>query len=357
MTNKYIYKVNDSEVILANSSFDKFWLSDNPFKKEMLPRHLNYIKSVDHSFFNLKNCVDFEAADLFVLGVPYNRGSNMQKSAVRHFPEVLRRASYAYTNFYDFNLKSMSGIYDVDDNKLLWQDAVVKDLGDMEEVFDQCDIQKCLDDVIAFTHFSDSKLLTIGGDHSLTFYAINGLKKLYPKKKFVLFQFDAHHDCGYSLKHRQENLDHANFVKYLLDDESIYGVIQFGVRGFRSREQVYKHPKLFQVSARDLRQNNISELLDELPIDFRSNELLGYVSFDTDAFDPKIFPLVDFPIQEGMQMNEVKNTLDSIYSLPIDICGLDIVEGKSGGEVSVYDPVIKVLIQLLHLMGKKYSLV
>lgn len=352
--NKFIYRMNGTKSIITDFAFNKFWLSENHFNNIDLPESLSFLEKKTDSFFNVHDIIELKDIDLFLLGFPSSEGSNMSGSLVNSFPNVLRKSSHSFTNYIDCFLGKMSGILDLHADRIVWENTLLRDLGNISEAqIGQNNNQDLFDEVYRFSHSNGSNVCTIGGDHSLTYYAINGLKKIHPNKRIILFQFDAHHDCGYSPNHREGNMDHANFVKYLLDDDHLLAIIQIGGRGLRSIDQLYEHNKLYQFGLQEIRSNEWKEKLMALPIDFQSEGVIGYVSFDTDVIDPKIFPWVDFPIYDGFDVNEVKSIIDIIYSLPTNICGFDIVEGKSGGEGFEYHPIISILIHLIDKHGRK----
>lgn len=268
---------------------------------------------------------------------------------MKNFAATLRKSSLRLPIYLDENNEETSGIYDYLRDKYLMKNCFLVDHGDLsiangslEEVNHQ------IFQVLNYIEPQIPKFCVVGGDHSITYTLVRNLTKIL-SKRILIIQFDAHHDCGSDILKMDKEICHSNFVRFLLQEELVAGIIQIGVRGLRSLGQYYNHPKLFQLNFSDLDKLHsiVSELLNT------GGEIIGYVSFDVDVLEPRDFPLVDFPKIEGPKLQEVINMIQEIFKIVPSIKAIDIVEGQSGGELEQYDSVLHILLYLLDGLTNK----
>lgn len=137
--------------------------------------------------------------------------------------------------------------------------------------------------------------LILGGDHSLTYYAVRGLLRQHPR--ITVVHFDAHHD-RYSEPHW---LTHYNVIR-LIEDELNCPVVSVGLR-------------------HDVEPAELAlPTLDGGPI---------YITVDADFFDPAIIAAVADvrPIVESLTTRpDVDTFVQLLGGLSARIVGADIVE-------------------------------
>ena len=169
----------------------------------------------------------------------------------------------------------------------------------------------------------------LGGEHSITFGAVNGVKEGLNFSKFEeigIVQIDAHAD----LRKNYENQVHSHAsVMYLLS-KSKYKVAQFGVRAL-SKEEV-KNRNIFEIVYFDVEDiRNKKDI--KLPKNFPQNI---YITFDVDGLDPSIMPATGTPVPNGFYYDEVFKILNKLTK-GRKIIGFDYVEFSPIKNFHAYD--------------------
>lgn len=113
---------------------------------------------------------------------------------------------------------------------------------------------KKIQHVIRRIREKNNRVMMFGGDHSLTYFVLKELSQI--NKDIILIQFDAHSDINTTKNKINDLLYHANFVSKLLDEKSLSGVIQIGVR-----EQNLRYETDYLV------QNTVLQLPDKLGLE------------------------------------------------------------------------------------------
>ncbi|WP_028986823.1 arginase family protein [Thermicanus aegyptius] len=346
---KYIIRKINNKVLLTNKSLSKYWegiLDPNSIFSNK--DHQSNLKE-EKSFFGFPD--NNEEPDIKIFGIPYNKGSLISESRVNLFPYYLRSVSQRLPIYIGLHGKNSSGIFDLDSNKQLLQDCFIEDLGDL--YFDKEDdsdklvqhVSNILDNIL----LSKSSFCAIGGDHSVSYYLVKSLLDKI-NKKLLIIQFDAHHDCGSNILKLDREVNHANFIRYLLEFDKIAAIIQIGVRGLRALGQMYYHPKLIQVPSTLVSPSIVKDIIYRTIENYGNT--LGYISFDSDVLDPKDFPLVDFPTVGGPAFRIFLNTIQEIFNTFPQIIGADIVEGLGGGNLYQYEPILHILTYILDGINK-----
>lgn len=178
--------------------------------------------------------------------------------------------------------------------------------------------------------------IIIGGEHSVTFGAVNGIFKglnFSKNEEIGIIQIDAHAD----LRENYENqaYSHAS-VMYLLS-KSEYKIAQFGVRAL-SKEEV-KNRDIFEILYFDI--EDIKNKKDiKLPKHFPNNI---YITFDVDGLDPSIMPATGTPVPDGLGFNESLKLIKSLIK-GRKVLGFDIVEFSPIKNFFAYDFTVASLV-------------
>lgn len=180
----------------------------------------------------------------------------------------------------------------------------------------------CSDESLAFTNIentilqqldNNTKVLSIGGDHSITFPILKAYAKHYPD--ITILHFDAHPDLYHDLDGNPHS--HASPFARIMENKLAQRLVQLGTRTIspHQREQMLR----FGVEAIEMK-----EWRDDLE-QIRDLKLKGplYLSFDMDALDPSVAPGVSHYEPGGFNVREVLNI---IQSLDVAIVGADVVE-------------------------------
>ena len=160
--------------------------------------------------------------------------------------------------------------------------------------------------------------ITIGGEHSITYGAINGVFEglnLLNKNEIGIIQIDAHADLRKDYQNQMHS--HAS-VMYLLSKEK-YKIAQFGVRAI-SLEEVENRSK-FDITYFDAETLHLNNEV-ELPADFPKKV---YISFDVDGLDPSIMPATGTPVPGGISYYESLNLIKKMIK-GREVIGFDMVE-------------------------------
>ena len=178
--------------------------------------------------------------------------------------------------------------------------------------------------------------IIIGGEHSITFGAVNGIFKglnLSKNEEIGIIQIDAHAD----LRKNYENQVHSHAsVMYLLS-KSKYKIAQFGVRAL-SKEEV-KNRNIFEILYFDIEDiKNKKDII--LPKNFPPNI---YITFDVDGLDPSIMPATGTPVPDGLGFNESLELIKSLIR-GRKVIGFDVVEFSPIENFFAYDFTIASLV-------------
>ena len=154
----------------------------------------------------------------------------------------------------------------------------------------------------------------LGGEHSISFGAVDALKEKYPKLKVL--QLDAHADLRES--YQGSPYSHASVARRISE---ICPLVQVGIRSM-SREEADFLPKskVKSYSADFVLENkNWCETIGK--------DLSGdvFISIDLDVFDPSIMPATGTPEPGGVYWRDVLRLLKTVSQL-CRIRGFDVVE-------------------------------
>ena len=176
----------------------------------------------------------------------------------------------------------------------------------------------------------------LGGEHSITFGAVNGIFKglnFSKNEEIGILQIDAHAD----LRENYENQVHSHAsVMYLLS-KSKYKIAQFGVRAI-SKEEV-KNRNIFEILCYDVADIKSKKEI-HLPKNFPKNI---YITFDVDGLDPSIMPATGTPVPDGLGFNESLQLIKSLIG-GRKVIGFDVVEFSPIENFFAYDFTVASLV-------------
>jgi len=153
------------------------------------------------------------------------------------------------------------------------------------------------------------KLLTLGGDHSITYPVIKAYQNKYPK--LDILHIDAHADLYDN--YEGDPYSHACPFARIMEGGHAVRLVQVGIRTLNKHqaEQANKY-KVEVHEMRDLRLEEIRKFENPL-----------YISLDMDGFDPAYAPGVSHHEPGGLTSRQV---IDLIQSIDAEVVGADIVE-------------------------------
>ena len=154
-----------------------------------------------------------------------------------------------------------------------------------------------------------SKIISFGGDHSISFPVIDAHTEQY--EKLNILHLDAHADLYDNFDNNP--FSHASPFARLMEIGKINSLTQVGIRTFNThqREQAEK----FGVDVIEMKDFNF-DFLKKLKAPL-------YISVDLDVLDPAFAPGISHHEPGGMTTREL---IKIIQNIPCEIVGADIVE-------------------------------
>jgi agmatinase len=152
-------------------------------------------------------------------------------------------------------------------------------------------------------------LLTLGGDHSVTYPVIKAMVNSQPS--IDILHFDAHADIYDEFE--GDKYSHACPFARIMEEELAVNLTQVGIRTLNThqRDQAIK----YNVDIREAKNLKTDDLIHfENPL---------YISLDMDVFDPAFAPGVSHHEPGGLTSRQV---FDIIQQIESPIIGADIVE-------------------------------
>lgn len=165
-------------------------------------------------------------------------------------------------------------------------------------------------DIITPMLAEDSKMMIVGGDHSITFPVIRAFAEKYTD--LSILHFDAHPDLYDD--YEGNKYAHACPFASIMENKLVKRLIQVGIRTLNDhqKQQAEKYGvEIYQM--KDIWRNELALSISS-PL---------YISFDMDVLDPACAPGVSHHEPGGMSVREV---LDIVQSLDCQVVGADIVE-------------------------------
>jgi len=161
-------------------------------------------------------------------------------------------------------------------------------------------------------------IITLGGEHSITYGAVKGHKNKLGE--FSVLNIDAH--CDLRDSYEGTKFNHACVMRRILEEG--ISVTEVGIRSYSAEEAEFikKGKDLKIIHAREIKESNQNKWIEEaLPA------LLPkvYISVDMDAFDPSIVPGTGTPEPGGLDWYQVIRLIREVFQSR-DVIGIDIVE-------------------------------
>lgn len=171
-------------------------------------------------------------------------------------------------------------------------------------------VRKKISKIIAL----DKIPVMLGGEHSITFGAVQALKEKYPK--LSVLQLDAHADLRDS--YQGSPYSHASVARRISE---ICPLVQVGIRSMSKEEGDFLPQSKVKSYSADFvaeEKNWCEKICKNLKGDV-------FISIDLDVFDPSIMPSTGTPEPGGLSWRDVLHLLKSV-SRVCKIRGFDVVE-------------------------------
>ncbi|TAX38717.1 agmatinase [Rhizobium leguminosarum] len=255
------------------------------------------------SFMRRRFTKELAGVDVAVWGIPFDAATS-NRPGTRFGPQAIRRASAIFDNDAQYPF-----------NRDLFAEMAVIDYGDcLLDYGNHQDTPAAIERQANVILDSDAFLLTLGGDHYVTW----PLLKAHVAKHgpLALVQFDAHQDTWFDEERR---IDHGSFVaraarEGIIDPDRS---IQIGIRTHAPEDCgvniLYGH-QVEEMSASDIASAIISH----------TRGAPAYLTFDIDCLDPAFAPGTGTPVSGGPSSAKILSVLQRLHQL--DIRGADVVE-------------------------------
>ncbi len=233
---------------------------------------------------------------LALLGIPFDENSSYLRGAAKA-PPLIREALHCDSSNYwaesGVNISPTETIFDAGD--LSFESAATA-FADIEEA-----IARLLELTVP--------VLSLGGDHSITYPIIKAFAKRYPR--LTILHFDAHPDLYDELLGNR--FSHASPFARILEDGLADRLIQIGIRTMNDHQR--QQAKRFGVEVYE-----IKDWPHDLNLEF---DAPLYITMDMDALDPSVAPGVSHHEPGGLTVREV---VGLIHRIKANLVGADIVE-------------------------------
>ncbi len=180
-----------------------------------------------------------------------------------------------------------------------------------------------------------NRLLTLGGDHSISFPVLEAFSQNYPN--LSVLHIDAHADLYDEFEGDKHS--HACPFARIMEGKLAKRLVQVGVRTLNQHQRVQAHK--FGVELFEMRDHKLWEIPSfDTPV---------YISLDLDGIDPAFAPGVSHREPGGLSVREV---LDIIQSIKAPIVGADIVEYNPERDIDGLTSVVaaKLMKEILSMM-------
>jgi arginase len=237
-----------------------------------------------------------------LLGIPLDKNSSYLTGAAEAPPKIREAFHSDSSNYF-----TESGI-DLK-NSTEW-----RDLGDLSLAGDSHrDIEKGISGALK----ENGKVISLGGDHSITYPIIRGVWSRYPK--LSILHLDAHTDLYDNFENNPHS--HASPFARILEEKPDTRLIQVGIR--TSTAHTRAQAKRFGVETIYMNEWHEAHRLDlQSPV---------YLSLDLDALDPACVPGISHYEPGGFTTRQV---ISIIQNLNCNVVGADIVEYNPSRDIN-----------------------
>ena len=260
-----------------------------------------------------------------VLGIPFDKNSSF-KTGPAVAPPAIRKALHSPST----NLCAENGID-------LGTEPHWRELGDLKLPDESNKAFKEIQRSISLILERDARVVSLGGDHSITYPVIRAYAKKF--STLNILHIDAHPDLYDELEGNRDS--HACPFARIMEKELAIRLVQVGIRTMTPHQQ--EQAERFDVEVIEMRNWHKG-------IEFEFDGPV-YVSFDMDALDPAFAPGVSHFEPGGFSTRDV---LSIIQNVKAEIVGADIVEFNPECDVNGVTAMVaaKVLKEIIAKMLK-----
>ena len=254
--------------------------------------------------------------DVGIVGVPFNKGAHMGKGT-SYAPNAIREVFLSFaTRSFDFE----EDIVDLN----------IRDIGDVQ--MHPTDVVRChtnTQEALTELYQQHSRFvpIIIGGDHSVAAPSIRAFKNGKGFRSVGLIDFDAHNDLR---DPAYDGPSSGTPFREMIDEGYIDGrnAVQIGLHGFLSSavlKQYADEKGLQMVSAREVRQLGIEQVVEDAIEKAGEGTDAIYVSFDIDAIEAALAPGTGAHTPGGLDLGDAFEALYMLGKHP-KVMAMDLVE-------------------------------
>lgn len=230
-----------------------------------------------------------------ILGIPYDEESSFLRGAADGPPAIRKAFHSPSTNTTSEYETELDGHAEIRDEGSL-------EPGSGEQARNQ--IESAIADLVA----DNRKVLSLGGDHSITWPILRGFASRFGQ--INVLHLDAHPDLYDELDGNR--FSHACPFARALEENLIGDLLQVGIRTMNSdQRRVADLHSVNVITARDF-ANSVVELSGPV-----------YISLDLDVLDPAFAPGVSHYEPGGLSVRDI---ISVIQNIKVPVIGADIVE-------------------------------
>ena len=262
-----------------------------------------------------------ETADIALVGVPHSTGNGTTERDQHLGPRAVRNVSALQ--------RRAHGDFKIDP----WNEVKIIDAGDVP--FPRAnDNEHCIEQITDFFKAidnSNTRPVSIGGDHSITGGIIQGLANgiLTQGEKVCFLHLDAHTDVFTTVDHfLGAKKSAAHWGAYLPDQGMVdpKHSMQIGLRG-HPRTLDWLQPSYDYgyniVTMKEYRQRGAIDVIEQVKTVLRGRPV--YITFDLDCLDPSAAPAVS-NIEPGVNGFSVDEAIELMHAVRgMNIIGGDVV--------------------------------
>jgi agmatinase len=253
-----------------------------------------------------KKYSSYDGSQIVIIPVPLEKTVTYGKGTAKG-PEEILKASH-YVEFYD----------EEQSREICFEKGICT-LSAMN--FQKLSHQKALDKIYSEVekHLQSEKfVVTIGGEHSLSYSTIKAHNKKYDD--LTVLQIDAHSDLRDS--YEGTKFSHASVMARVVEFNP--KIVQVGVRAQCIEESNFrKQNSIKTFYAREIKMGMYGSAWQEIVSKNLSKNV--YITFDLDGFDPSLLPATGTPEPGGLFWDETLNLL-KIIGQDKNIIGFDVTE-------------------------------
>lgn len=179
-----------------------------------------------------------------------------------------------------------------------------------------------------FQQFPDTKLLTLGGDHSISYPVVKAFltAKQASKNNIGIIHFDAHTDL--LRKRLGIDINFGSWARHIIPFLAAPDhLVQIGIRATAKPKSHWENTVgVKQIWAEEISDDNLNKVIDEI-IDHLASRSINelYISFDIDCIDARFVTATGTSEPNGLMPQQTQAIIAALSS-QFDITGADLVE-------------------------------